>query len=100
MAQTDYFCVHSAYLLVPGIPFGIELCAMRYSEVARDAETVEPLLISVKKAGEMLGLKPWTVRSLCASGELKAGKPGKEWLISPASVRDYAERITSQADAS
>lgn len=72
---------------------------MRYSEVARDVETAEPLLISVKEAGRMLGLKPWTVRGLCASGELRAGKPGKEWLIAPDSVREYAERITTKAPA-
>lgn len=69
---------------------------MRYSEIARDVDSAEPLLISVKEASRMLGLKPWTVRDLCVSGELRAGKPAKEWRISPDSVREYAERITTK----
>lgn len=75
---------------------------MRYSEIARDAESAKPLLISVKEAGQMLGLGLWTVRELCVSGELRAGKVGREWRISPDSVREYAERITTpvEADAS
>lgn len=70
---------------------------MRYSEVAQDVKTAEPLLISVTEAGQMLGLPPWTVRSLCVSGELRAGKPAREWRISPDSVREYAHRITAAA---
>lgn len=72
---------------------------MRYSEVARGSEEDEPLLISAKKAGEMLGLKVWDVRGLCASGELRAGKPGRLWLIDPASVKEYAKRITTRDEA-
>lgn len=68
---------------------------MRYSEVARDAQANEPLLIDAKEAGRRLGLKVWVVRDLCASGELRAGKVGREWKISPESVREYVERLTS-----
>lgn len=68
---------------------------MRYSEIARDAKQAEPLLIDAKEAGRRLGLKVWVVRDLCASGELRAGKVGREWKISPDSVREYVDRLTS-----
>lgn len=70
---------------------------MRYTEIARDAEQAAPLLISVKEAARRLGLEVWVVRDLCASGELRAGKPTREWRISPESVKEYAERITTKA---
>lgn len=76
---------------------------MRYSEVARGSETEEqerPLLITVAKASQMLDLPPWDVRGLCSSGELQAGKVGNRWRISPESVREYAERLTTPAEAS
>lgn len=71
---------------------------MRYSEVARSSEEEQPLLISVAKAGEMLDLKAWDVRALCESGELRAGKVGKRWRISPDSVKEYADRLTARAN--
>ncbi|MGH3353384.1 MAG: helix-turn-helix domain-containing protein [Nocardioides sp.] len=73
---------------------------MRYSEVARDSESAQPLLISVEEAGQMLGgLRPWTIRALCVSGELKAGKVGNLWRIRRTSVLEYAERITTKVPA-
>lgn len=74
---------------------------MRYSEVARTSETEEqPLLFSVATVGRMLELKPWDVRALCVSGDLRAGKVKNRWRISPESVKEYAERLTTPAEAS
>ncbi|MFJ9387768.1 helix-turn-helix domain-containing protein [Nocardioides sp. NPDC101246] len=69
---------------------------MRYSKIARDAKQSEPLLISVREAAHRLGLGVWVVRDLCVSGELRAGKPTREWRIDPASVEEYAKRITTR----
>lgn len=74
---------------------------MRYSEEQRGAKADEPLLISVEEASRMLNMDPWSVRELCVSKQLRAGKPGgRKWRISPDSVREYAERITSGEQAS
>lgn len=72
---------------------------MRYSEVERGSEADEqPLLISVAKAGAMLDLPAWDVRGLCVSGELRAGKVRNRWRISPESVKEYAERLTTRTE--
>jgi hypothetical protein len=69
---------------------------MRYSEVAQtSAKDEQPLLVSVAKASTMLDLPAWDVRALCVSGDLRAGKVRNRWRISPESVKEYAERLTS-----
>lgn len=45
-----------------------------------------PLLLSVYKAGEMLGLSPWTIRQWCYTGKIASYKIGTRLMVSQASI--------------
>lgn len=53
----------------------------------------EPILISVREAARLLGLKPWEAYELCISGVLASGKQSRRRSVSLASVREYADRV-------
>jgi len=45
-----------------------------------------PLLLSVYKAGEMLGLSPWTIRQWCYTGRITSYKIGTRLMVSQDSI--------------
>jgi excisionase family DNA binding protein len=59
-----------------------------------------PALATAEEAAECLGVKPQTVRDMCAAGELPASKVGKSWVIDLkryiADWRKQASRETKQ----
>jgi excisionase family DNA binding protein len=52
----------------------------------RQATTSNPLLHSVKKAGELLGLSPWTIRQWCYTGRIASHKIGTRLMVSQDSI--------------
>lgn len=54
-------------------------------------DTSEPALLTPAEAAVKLRVKPWSVTKLCRTGELRATKPGKSWLIPPAELDAYIE---------
>ncbi len=47
-----------------------------------------PLLLSVYKAGEMLGLSPWTIRQWCYTGKIASYKIGTRLMVSQDSINE------------
>ncbi len=45
-----------------------------------------PLLLSVYKAGEMLGLSHWTIRQWCYTGRIASYKIGTRLMVSQDSI--------------
>jgi excisionase family DNA binding protein len=60
---------------------------------------LEPLAgdgwISTAEAAQVSGLSPQWIRALARRQELEARRVGREWLLSPAAVRDLAARRTA-----
>lgn len=48
-----------------------------------------PTFFTAAEAGEILRVGSWQAVALCRTGELKATKPGKQWLIDPADLDAY-----------
>jgi excisionase family DNA binding protein len=57
--------------------------------------TTEALLVTVKRAAQLLGISSWDAYKLCDSGELKSGLVGKRRLISTESLRKFAESVAA-----
>lgn len=58
--------------------------------VGSNAANLEPLAVSVKEATRMLGYKdPDCIRDLIHAGKLKATKPGRIYLVSYRSLREF-----------
>lgn len=57
-----------------------------------------PKFLSVKNAAERLDISQQHVRSLLRSGLLKGHQLGKQWLISPASLKAYTSREKEPKD--
>lgn len=56
------------------------------------SEASEPDLMTAAEAAAKLRVTPWFITERCRSGEIRAAKPGKTWLIRPADLDDYLER--------
>lgn len=46
----------------------------------------------IKDAAPRLDLHPQTVKLKCESGEIRATKPGRRWLIPESSIEEYLTR--------
>lgn len=55
--------------------------------------TVEPVLLTVTQAAQMLAASPWDVRQLCESGRLDHGKIGGRIVIPVTAVRRFAAEL-------
>ena len=53
-----------------------------------------PALATADEAAECLGVKPQTIRDMCAAGELPATKVGKAWVVD---MKRYIAEIRSKA---
>lgn len=49
----------------------------------------QPVFLTAPEAADILRVSPWQVVNLCRTGELKATKPGKKWLIRPDDLNAY-----------
>lgn len=47
--------------------------------------------LTADEAAEILRIGPFQVVILCRTGQLRASKPGKSWLIDPADLRAYLD---------
>jgi excisionase family DNA binding protein len=47
--------------------------------------------LTADEAAEVLRIGPFQVVLLCRTGQLRASKPGKSWLIDPADLRAYLD---------
>lgn len=58
--------------------------------------SLSPVLVSVKEAGQMLGITPWDAYLLTESRELRWGRIGnsRRRLVDVDSIREYAKRVT------
>lgn len=52
--------------------------------------------LTADEAGEILRIGPFQVVVLCRTGQLRASKPGKSWLIDPADLRAYLDAHRNQ----
>ena len=50
-------------------------------------------IISTQQAVIMTGKSDRTIRNLCAAGEIRAEKIGKNWHIEKTSVNEYCRKI-------
>lgn len=58
--------------------------------------TVPPILVTVKRAADVLGLSPWTVGKLCRDGVIKSGFEGRRRLIPWSALQAYANNLPSE----
>jgi excisionase family DNA binding protein len=71
---------------------------LRSKTVQTLAAPAEPLLITVKQAGQLLSVSTSEIRILCRKGLLAYRKLGEtHWLVSMRSVRAYAEGAKAAA---
>lgn len=61
------------------------------------AVSKDPLLLSVKRAAEELGLSSWQVKQLVDAGTLPSTRVGRRIFIPTASVSDYVENVRATA---
>lgn len=59
----------------------------------RSTPALEPIFISIKEAGAMLSLTPWSVRQLLDAGEIESTYHGRRRLVVLDSVRAYAASL-------
>lgn len=50
-------------------------------------------LLTLETVAERLLVHVKTAQRFCREGTIKAGKPGKRWLISPEALADYLKKI-------
>lgn len=55
------------------------------------SEASEPDLMTPAEAAARLRVKPWFITERCRSGEIRATKPGKSWLIKRDDLEAYIE---------
>jgi excisionase family DNA binding protein len=53
-----------------------------------------PALATADEAAECLGVRPQTIRDMCAAGELPSTKVGKAWVVD---LKKYIADIRKQA---
>lgn len=56
----------------------------------------EPQLLTAREAAEILRIQPIQAVRLCRSGELRATKPGKSWLIDPVDLDAYLDAHSNE----
>lgn len=56
----------------------------------------EPDYLTAAEVAKKLRVLPWWVTERCRSGDIRATKPGKTWLIAPADLDAYLERHTNR----
>jgi hypothetical protein len=59
-----------------------------------------PITVSVKGAGEMLGLSPYQVKGLCDAGLIESGFSGRTRLVKVESIHAYIDALPSERPAS
>lgn len=52
-----------------------------------------PYLITVAEAARRLAVKPFAVAELIRTGQLPAGRIGRQYVLDPSDVRDYAKTV-------
>lgn len=57
----------------------------------------EPLLISLRKAAELLGLSEWQTRQLVDSGVIPSTRVSNRIYLPAEALRDYVTRISESA---
>lgn len=62
------------------------------------ADADGPDFLTAPEAAEKLRVGVWQVVALCRSGELRATKPGKKWLIEPADLTAYIDAGRNDVD--
>jgi excisionase family DNA binding protein len=53
--------------------------------------------LTAEDVAAVLRIGSWSVVQLCRTGQLRASKPGKSWLIDPADLRAYLDAHSNQA---
>jgi excisionase family DNA binding protein len=53
-------------------------------------------LLTAAEVAVRLRVTPWFVTERCRSGEIRASKPGKSWLIAPADVEAYLDQHSNR----
>jgi hypothetical protein len=62
---------------------------------------IPPITVSVKTAGEMLGLSPYQAKNLCDKGLLESGfTPQGKRLVTVKSIHAYVESLPTERPAS
>ena len=56
----------------------------------------QPIAVSVKAAGEMVGLSVWTIRDLCESGAISSHYHGRKRLVDVESLRSYIKGLPAE----
>lgn len=55
-----------------------------------------PVFLTIAEVARVLRMTEWEVRKRCRSGELKASKPARTWLIAPADVEEFVAAYSNQ----
>ena len=59
----------------------------------------QPITVSVKAAGEMVGLSVWTIRDRCKSGAIESHFEGRKRLVDVESLRSYIKGLPAEPPA-
>ena len=54
---------------------------------------IQPIFVSLKDAGHILGISTWSARELCEKGLVESRYHGRRRLVSVESLRKYAETL-------
>lgn len=57
---------------------------------------IHPITVSVKAAGEMVGLSTWTIRDLCEKGAIASRYSGRRRLVDVASLTAYIKNLPTE----
>lgn len=57
---------------------------------------VHPEFVSVKVAGEMVGLSTWIIKKRCDAGLIEAHYEGRRRVVDVASLRSYIKSLPSE----
>lgn len=57
---------------------------------------IQPIFVSLKQAGQMLGISTWSARKLCEDGLVESRYHGTRRLVSVASLAAFAETLPTK----
>jgi excisionase family DNA binding protein len=61
----------------------------------------DPFFVDIHEAARRLGVKVWTVRTLCWSKQIRYVRQGRrKFLFAPEDLRSYAEQLLAESDLS
>ena len=72
----------------------VSIVAQKKSSIESDPSLPEPLLVPLKEAARLLGVRVYSIRRLTRKGQLAYKVIGNKWLVQYASLKAFAAKAT------